>query len=32
MVVEIARTFKYSNEEINFPAAMWAELVTELRK
>lgn len=26
-IVEMARTFKYSNKEANFPAAMWAELV-----
>ena len=27
-IVEMARTFKYSNSEVNFPNAIWAELVT----
>lgn len=27
-IIEMARTFKYSNSEINFPAAIWAELVS----
>ena len=27
-IVEMARTFKYSNSEIKFPEAIWAELVT----
>lgn len=28
IIVEMARTLKYSNEEANFPAALWAELVS----
>jgi transposase InsO family protein len=27
-IVEMARTFKYSNSEVEFPDAIWAELVT----
>lgn len=27
-IVEMARTFKYSNSEVTFPTAIWAELVT----
>jgi transposase InsO family protein len=27
-IVEMARTFKYSNSEVEFPEAIWAELVT----
>lgn len=27
-VVEMARTFKYSNEDVSFPSAIWAELVS----
>ncbi|KAK7603621.1 hypothetical protein V9T40_003620 [Parthenolecanium corni] len=27
-IVEMARTFKYSNPEVEFPSAIWAELVT----
>ena len=27
-IIEMARTFKYSNKEVRFPEAIWAELVT----
>ncbi|GFU47027.1 retrovirus-related pol polyprotein from transposon tnt 1-94 [Nephila pilipes] len=26
-IIEMARTFKYTNPEVRFPAAIWAELV-----
>ncbi|GBM55330.1 hypothetical protein AVEN_252698-1 [Araneus ventricosus] len=28
IIIEMARTFKYSNPDVNYPAAMWAELIT----
>jgi len=28
MIVEMARTFRYSNPDVKFPDAIWAELVS----